>query len=137
LKPKFIDLYIDLAMRIAQMSYAERAKVGALVVSNDAIISYGYNGMPRSWPNQCEVNGITQPEVLHAESNAITKLARFGHGCSNMAMFCTHSPCLECAKLIYQSGIKSIYYKDTYRDTAGIEFLEACPDINVIKHETK
>jgi dCMP deaminase len=93
--------------------------------------------MPRSWPNQCEINGITQPEVLHAESNAITKLARFGHGCSNMAMFCTHSPCLECAKLIYQSGIKSLYYKDTYRDTAGIEFLEACPDINVIKHETK
>ena len=123
MKPKFVKLYLDIADRVSQMSHATRAKVGAVIVVNNTIISYGYNGMPHGWPNECETDGATNPEVLHAESNAIAKLASTATSGQGSAMFITLSPCLECAKLIAQSGIDSVWYRDAYRDHAGIEFL--------------
>jgi dCMP deaminase len=112
----------------AQLSHARRLRVGAVIVKDDTVISYGYNGMPAGWDNNCEdivEDGLkTKPEVLHAESNAIAKLARGANSGAGATIFVTHSPCLECAKLIYQSGISSVYYSTDYRDRAGIEFLE-------------
>jgi len=132
MKPKFIDLYSDIADRIGQMSLAKRAQVGAIIVKDDTIISYGYNGMPRDWPNDCEINGVTRPEVLHAESNAIAKLARGSASGLAADMFVSYSPCLDCAKLIAQTGIKRVWYRQSYRDSAGIDFLRQCK-IEVIK----
>ena len=124
---------MDVAERFAQLSSAQRLHVGAIVVKDDRIISIGYNGMPSGWDNTCE-NHIgfdkgepvlkTKPEVLHAETNAIAKLARSNESGLGADMFVTHSPCLDCAKLIYQSGIAAVYYKNEYRSTQGIEFLE-------------
>ena len=160
MKEKFINLYMDWADRTAQLSYAKRLQVGAVIVKDDSVISYGYNGMPAGWDNNCEDKvwdsgaggwldpeeflakypyeahsdeddsfigryGLkTKPEVLHAESNAIAKLARSSQSGSNASVFITHAPCLDCAKLIYQSGISSVYYRNSYRDMAGVEFLE-------------
>lgn len=129
MKTKFIELYMDWAARAAQLSHAQRLQVGAVVVKDDTVISYGYNGMPAGWSNVCEDvaedGGLkTKAEVLHAESNAIAKLARSANSGQNADLFVTHSPCMECAKLIYQSGIRRIYYKNNYRDDAGIEFLK-------------
>lgn len=120
---------MDWAARAAQLSHAQRLQVGAVVVKDDTVISYGYNGMPAGWSNVCEDvaedGGLkTKAEVLHAESNAIAKLARSANSGQNADLFVTHSPCMECAKLIYQSGIRRIYYKNNYRDDAGIEFLK-------------
>jgi dCMP deaminase len=112
--------------------------VGAIVVKDDRIISIGYNGMPAGWDNNCEdpvydfnsngkmdVVGLkTKPEVLHAESNAIAKLAKSNDSGLGADIFITHAPCIECAKLIYQSGISSVYYGENYRDDSGIEFLK-------------
>jgi dCMP deaminase len=123
MKPKFVDLYSDIADRVGQMSHATRAKVGAVIVKDDTIISYGYNGMPRGWPNDCEIDGATRPEVLHAESNAIAKLARGPASGFGADMFVSYSPCIECAKLIAQTGIRKVWYRQQYRDTAGIDFL--------------
>ena len=122
---------MDVATRFSQLSYAKRLQVGAIIVKDDRIISIGYNGMPSGWDNNCEnviVDGIsselkTKPEVLHAESNAIAKLAKSVESGEGATMFITHSPCIECAKLIYQSGISSVYYKSQYRSNDGIEFL--------------
>lgn len=118
----------------AELSSARRLHVGAIVVKDDRIISIGYNGMPSGWDNNCEEeikwpNGeirhlTTKPEVLHAETNAIAKLAKNGNSSDGAVLFVTHSPCLDCAKLIYQSGINSVYYRNSYRSEDGILFLE-------------
>lgn len=125
MKQKYIDLYMDWAKRTAELSHAKRLHVGAVIVKDDTVISYGYNGMPAGWDNNCEDETyITKKEVLHAESNAIAKLARSHNSGLGADIFITHAPCMECSKLIYQSGIGRVYYGTAYRDTSGIEFLE-------------
>lgn len=161
MKQKYIDLYMDWAKRTAQLSHAKRLNVGAVIVKDDSVISYGYNGMPAGWDNNCEEkewmdpgaggwlspdeiefqwpfvetsdeDGAyigryrlkTKPEVLHAESNAIAKLARSHNSGRDAVLFVTHSPCIECAKLIHQSGIRAVYYGENFRDDAGIQFLK-------------
>ena len=111
----------------AKCSTALRLNVGALIVKDDRIISIGYNGMPSGWDNVCEdENNKSRPEVLHAESNAIAKLAKSSESGDGSAIFITHSPCLDCAKMIYQSGIKQVYYSHKYRSTDGVDFLNKC-----------
>lgn len=117
----------------SELSHARRLHVGAIVVKDDRIISIGYNGMPAGWDNDCEdqiyeedgfhIKLKTKPEVLHAETNAISKLAKSTESGNGAAMFITHSPCLDCAKLIYQSGINSVFYRNNYRNNDGIDFL--------------
>jgi len=159
MKQKYIDLYMDWAERAAQLSHAVRLNVGAVIVKDDTVISYGYNGMPAGWDNTCEDKvwdkgaggwlspeeieaqypyegwheeagrnvryGLkTKPEVLHAESNDIAKLAKSSNSGLDADLFVTHSPCLDCAKLIYQSGIRRVFYNENYRDDAGVRFLE-------------
>ena len=125
MKQKFIEAYMDVAERFAQLSSAVRLQVGAIVVKDDRIVSIGYNGMPTGWDNCCEdENNKSKPEVLHAESNAIAKLAKSSESGEGATIFVTHAPCIDCAKLIYQSGITTVYYKNTYRSTQGLEFLE-------------
>ena len=127
MKDKFIHAYMDVAKRFAKLSTAKRLQVGAIIVKHDRIISIGYNGMPSGWDNCCEIQtetGLeTKPEVLHAESNAIAKLARSSESGESASIFVTHQPCLECAKLIYQAGISSVYYNEPYRLKTGIDFL--------------
>ena len=132
MKQKFINLYMDWATRTAELSHARRLQVGAVIVKDDTVISYGYNGMPAGWDNNCEnIVGYnmgepmlkTKPEVLHAESNAIAKLAKSNNSGAGADLFVTHSPCMECSKLIVQSGIGRVYYSKDYRDDAGIKFL--------------
>ena len=115
---------MDCAERFAQLSTARRAKVGAIIVKDNRIISIGYNGMPSGWDNDCEDHAFdnvmrTKPEVLHAETNAIAKVARSSESCEGAALFCTHLPCMDCAKLIYQSGISTVYYKVEYQSAVG------------------
>ena len=134
MKEKFIDAYMDVAERFAKLSSARRLHVGAIVVKDDRIISIGYNGMPSGWDNDCEYvytnpqtkidELVSRKEVLHAETNAIAKLAKSNESGMGATMFITHAPCLDCAKLIYQSGIGSVLYRNSYRDTSGITFLE-------------
>src|SRR6056300_1757702 len=152
MKSKFINAYMDVAERFAKLSSAKRLQVGAIIVKDDRIISIGYNGMPSGWDNNCEATIFvtkyeaqgydmvaqgyteteqgnwtrlkTRPEVLHAESNALAKLARSSESGEGATMFITHQPCLDCAKLIYQSGISTVYYDTEYRATEGVEFLE-------------
>jgi len=135
MKDKFKRAYMQTAQTFAELSSAQRLHVGAIIVKNDRIISIGYNGMPAGWSNICEdvaEDGTltTKPEVLHAESNAIAKLARSNDSGEGADIFVTHSPCLECAKLIYQSGIKNVYYAKNYRDETGLLFLQKS-NINV------
>jgi dCMP deaminase len=169
MKKKFIETYMDVAERFAQLSSAKRLQVGAIVVKDDRIISIGYNGMPAGWDNDCEnvewcsaggwlsaeeiVEGWpfegtyldadgskvqsryrlkTKPEVLHAEANAITKLARSSESGDDASIFVTHAPCIDCAKLIYQSGIDTVYYKNDYRSTQGLDFLTKS-NVNLVK----
>jgi dCMP deaminase len=134
MKEKFVNAYMDVAERFAELSSARRLHVGAIVVKDDRIISIGYNGMPAGWDNNCEFEFVhpqtkvpelvTNKEVLHAETNAIAKLAKSNESGLGATMFITHAPCLDCAKLIYQSGISSVLYRDAYRDTSGVTFLE-------------
>lgn len=161
MKFKFIQLYMDWAIRCSKLSHAQRLQVGAVIVKDDSVISYGYNGMPAGWDNNCEnkefmssdAGGwlnpdeieerwpfearsdeddayigryklVTKPEVLHAESNAVAKLARSANSGVDADIFITHAPCLDCAKLIYQAGIKRVFYGHAYRDEAGINFLK-------------
>ena len=135
MKPKFIEAYMDVAERFAKLSSAKRLQVGAIVVKDDRIISIGYNGMPAGWTNDCEnivqhsddtVSLKTKPEVIHAEANAIAKLARCTESGDGSTMFLTHAPCMHCAKQIFTAGIKSVYYRNAYRDTDGINFLKSC-----------
>jgi dCMP deaminase len=140
MKQKFIDAYMKTAEVFAELSSARRLHVGAIVVKDDRIISIGYNGMPSGWDNDCEHADAdhlgnyvlkTKPEVLHAETNAIAKLAKSTESGDGATMFITHAPCLDCAKLIYQSGINSVYYRNAYRTDDGIEFLKKCKlDVN-------
>ena len=143
MKQKLKDAYMKTAETFAELSHARRLHVGAIVVKDDRIISIGYNGMPAGWDNDCEYEveefqteyGVgsklvktgelkTKPEVLHAETNAIAKLAKSNESGMGATMFITHAPCLDCAKLIYQSGIGSVLYRNSYRDDSGIVFLE-------------
>ena len=115
---------MDVAKRFAALSSCERRKVGAIIVKDDNIISIGYNGTPAGDDNVCEIDGITKPEVIHAEENAILKLARFGGGGDGSVLFVTLMPCISCAKLIYGCGIKKVYYAEDYRDDSGVLFLK-------------
>ena len=110
---------MDVAERFAQLSSAQRAKVGAIIVKDKRIISIGYNGMPSGWDNECEEDGKTKPEVLHAETNAIAKVAQSNESSRGSELFCTHLPCMECAKLIHQSGIVTVYYREEYQAAKG------------------
>ena len=160
---------MDWAKRTSKLSHAKRLQVGAVIVKDDSVISYGYNGMPAGWDNNCEsqewcsaggwlspeeieegwphegtyvdadgnlMNGRyrlkTKPEVLHAESNAIAKLAKSNNSGLGADLFVTHMPCLDCAKLIYQSGISHVFYSENYRDDSGIKFLKLS-GVNVVK----
>ena len=130
-------LYLDIANRVGQESHAVRAKVGAVLVRDDNILSMGYNGMPSGMDNGCEGERIsfkdgvettttfTLPEVLHAESNALAKIARSTLSSDGATMYVTLSPCMECAKLMVQSGIKRVVYRDQYRDLSSITFLKS------------
>jgi dCMP deaminase len=166
MKQKFIDYYMDVAERTGKLSYAIRRQVGAVIVKDNRILSYGYNGMPTGWDNECEYKDyispdaggwlnpdeiyerwpfeeevtkttaegeewkynaryrlVTKDEVLHAESNAIAKVSGSTESSEDATLFVTTAPCIHCAKMIFQSGIKSVFYKEEYRDTAGIDFL--------------
>lgn len=160
MKQKYIELYKDFAERTAKLSHARRLQVGAVIVKDDTVISYGYNGMPSGWDNNCEDKEYmgdaggwlspeeieaqwpfeewvaslrrkvrfrlkTKPEVLHAESNAIAKLAKNNNSGTGADIFITHAPCMECSKLIFQSGIRRVYYGSQYRDDSGVKFLQA------------
>jgi len=124
-KQKRLDnTYIQMAECWAQLSHSKRAKVGALIVKDQMIISDGYNGTPNGFDNCCEIDGKTKWEVLHAEANAILKAAKHGTSLKGGTLYLTMSPCKNCAKLIFQSGISRLVYKDEYRDKEGIEFLQ-------------
>jgi dCMP deaminase len=140
-------------MKIAEvtsgLSYAKRLQVGAVIVKDNQILATGYNGMPSGWENVCEnevmqtyagfegailnTKLVTKPEVLHAETNAIAKVAQSTESSKDSTLFCTHAPCMECAKLIYQSGITTVYYKNNYRDESGLNFLRLS-GVNVHEH---
>ena len=152
MKDKFVDLYMDVAQRVAHLSHGVRLKVGAVIVKDHRILSYGYNGTPSGFDNCCEYktyltpdisdisdgDAILQypfeddigrhfltsnPEVIHAETNAIAKVAKGGDSSDQASIFITHSPCIECSKLILQSGISSVYYGIDYRKDDGIKLL--------------
>ena len=120
---KFDHSYLEMAEIWAQNSYCKRRKVGALLVKDRMIISDGYNGTPSGFENICEEDGVTKPYVLHAEANAITKVAKSGNSSEGATLYVTASPCLECSKLIIQSGSKRVVYRDEYRLTDGIDLL--------------
>ena len=124
-KQRLLDLrYLRMAAIWAENSYGQRRKVGALVVKEKMIISDGYNGTPSGFENVCEdAHGVTHPYVLHAEANAITKLARSGNNSDQATLYVTASPCIECAKLIIQAGIRRVVYAEQYRLTDGIDLL--------------
>ena len=125
-KQKRVDLrYLQMARIWAQNSYCQRRQVGALVVKEGTIISDGFNGTPSGFENHCEEeNNVTKPYVLHAEANAITKLARSSNNSDGATIYITASPCIECAKLIIQAGIKRVVYGEQYRLTDGVDLLE-------------
>lgn len=135
MKQKLKDAYMKTAETFAELSHARRRHVGAVIVKDDNIISFGWNGMPAGWDNNCEFEQtdpqtgqttlVTREEVLHAESNAIAKLARGPQSGNDADLFVTTAPCIHCAKLIYQSGIKRVWFRDGYRDNSGIDFLKA------------
>jgi len=162
MKQKFIDYYMDVAERTSRLSSAIRRQVGAVIVKDNRILSYGYNGMPTGWENTCENKEympgdsrdgelypyeeydktvesnrryrlVTKDEVLHAESNAIAKVSGSTESSEDATLFVTTAPCIHCAKMIFQSGIKNVFYRDTYRDDAGVEFL-AKGGVNVTKY---
>ena len=122
---KFDKSYLAMAGVWAENSYCQRRKVGALIVKDRMIISDGYNGTPCGFENVCEDdNGITKPYVLHAEANAITKVAKSNNSSDGATLYVTAAPCVECAKLIIQSGIRRVVYRDSYRITDGLELME-------------
>ena len=134
---KLDERYLRMARIWAENRYCKRRQVGALVVKDKMIISDGYNGTPSGFENVCEdANGITKPYVLHAEANAITKLARSGNNSDGSTLYVTASPCIECAKLIIQSGIRRVVYGEKYRLTDGIDLLKRA-GIEVVYKEIK
>jgi len=144
MKQKFVDYYMKVAELTSTLSYAKRLQVGSVIVKGNKILATGYNGMPSGWDNTCETTEIveldekfikqlvTKQEVLHSETNAIAKVSASTESSEGATMFCTHAPCINCAKMIYQSGINSLFY----RDTAGITFLESS-GVSVTKYETQ
>jgi len=124
-KKRDLDMrYLRMAKIWGENSYCERRKVGALVVKDKMIISDGYNGTPSGFENVCEdENNVTKPYVLHAEANAITKIARSGNNSDGSTLYVTDAPCIECAKLIIQSGIRRVVYAKNYRIQDGVELL--------------
>jgi dCMP deaminase len=161
MKEKFINYYMKMAEITAELSYAKRLQVGAVIVKNQQVIGTGYNGTPAGWDNDCEnvewcsaggwlsaeeiVEGWpyegtyldtdgnemqgryrlkTKPETLHSEMNALMKVARSTESSEGATLFCTHAPCIDCAKAIYQAGINSVYFRNHYRDDSGLNFLE-------------
>jgi dCMP deaminase len=161
MKTKFIQAHMKAAEVYAELSTATRLHVGCVAVKNDTIIGIGYNGMPSGWDNNCEeieyiakedcqytdkylvYNGFTETahgwsklhskkEVLHAESNCLAKIARSTNSSDGASLFVTHAPCLDCAKIIYQAGIREVYYKNDYRSIDGINFLKKC-EIKVVQ----
>ena len=146
MKPKFLNAHMKAAEVYSQLSSARRLQVGCVVVKDNTIIGIGYNGMPSGWNNDCEKRSytnidtkwqyldedgstyslVTRPEVLHAESNALAKVARSTNSSEGASVFVTHAPCLDCAKMMYQAGINSVYYRSSYRDTSGVDFLKEC-----------
>ena len=122
---KFDKAYLEMAAIWARNSYCKRRQVGALIVKDRMIISDGYNGTPSGFENVCEdESGATKPYVLHAEANAITKVAKSGNSSEGATLYVTASPCVECAKLIIQAGIRRVVYKDPYRLTDGVDLLK-------------
>ena len=120
---KFDRPYLEMAEIWARNSYCKRRQVGALLVKDKMIISDGYNGTPSGFENVCEENGVTKPYVLHAEANAISKVAKSGNNSEGATLYVTAAPCIECSKLIIQCGIKRVVYKDEYRLTDGVDLL--------------
>jgi dCMP deaminase len=138
---KWDKAYMTTAGSFAQLSSAKRLQVGCVIVKDNRIVSVGYNGMPSGWDNKCEDRVLydygnrsseakyqlkTKPEVLHAETNAIAKMARSPESAEDASLYTTHAPCFDCSKLIYQSGIKSVFYKEEYRSNDGLTFLRKC-----------
>lgn len=145
---KFDDAHMKVAETYAKLSSATRLKVGSIIVKDDRIISIGYNGTPAGWDNACEdiiteqstyvidnggleypmstIRTKTKQEVIHAEMNAIGKLAKSVESGKDATMYITHAPCFECAKLIHIAGIKKVFYREQYRNTEGLEFLDKC-----------
>ncbi|WLD23866.1 dCMP deaminase family protein [Flavobacterium dauae] len=122
---KYDRAYLKIAREWGQLSYCQRKKVGAIIVKNKMIISDGYNGTPSGFENCCEdEEGSTKWYVLHAEANAILKVAKSTQSCENATLYITMSPCRDCSKLIHQSGIVRVVYQNSYKDLAGIEFLK-------------
>ncbi len=136
LKQKHIEAYMDTAFRFSKCSTAKRLKVGCIAVKDNKIISIGYNGTPNNCNDGiCEdENNKTLPFVIHAEMNMISKLAKGTESSEGCIVFITHSPCIECSKLMYQCGISTIYYEEDYRDSSGLDFLKSY-GVNVIKLE--
>jgi dCMP deaminase len=161
MKEKFINYYMKMAELTAELSYAKRLQVGAVIVKNQQVIGTGYNGTPAGWDNDCEdkewcsgggwlsaeeimegwpYEGTyldsdgnemvgryrlkTKPETLHSEMNALMKVARSTESSEGATLFCTHAPCIDCAKAIYQAGIRNVYFRNHYRDDNGLKFLE-------------
>ena len=129
---KWDKAHMKVAEVYSNLSSAKRLQVGAVIVKDNRIISIGYNGMPSGWTNECEYtdeygfNAVTKPEALHAETNAIAKVARSSESGEGATIYTTHQPCLHCAKLIYQSGISRVVWKNTYKTEEGIDFLLKC-----------
>lgn len=123
MKKKYIFAHMKATAIYAKLSSCKRLQVGALVVKDNRIISIGYNGTPAGDDNCCEKDNVTLSTVIHAESNAIVKLAASNESAKDAAMFITVSPCIDCAKIIYQAGIKNVYYGEVYRDSDGLKFL--------------
>ena len=132
MKPKFRDYYMQVAELTAHLSRARRLQVGCVIVRDDNIISFGWNGTPPGWDNNCEdtvwhSNGErtlkTRPEVIHAEANALIKLAKSSMSSAGATIFLTHAPCVECAKLISSAGIKQVFYRHQYRNQDGVDLL--------------
>jgi len=122
---KYDRAYLKMALEWGKLSYCKRKQVGALIVKNRMIISDGFNGTPSGFDNCCEdASGNTKWEVLHAEANAILKVASSTQSAKNATLYITLSPCIQCSKLIHQAGIKRVVYANTYKDTAGLKFLE-------------
>ena len=131
---KYDKLYMDLAIRIADMSHDTDKKVGSIVVKENNILAFGFNGMPSGMPNECKKqDGSTKREVIHAESNAICKLAKTTSSAEGATMYCTLSPCIECAKLMIQSGITRFVFNELYKNDAGIRMLLEFSGIKVDK----
>lgn len=129
---KWDKAHMEVAETYAKLSSARRMQVGAVLVKDNRIISIGYNGMPSGWTNECETTDeygnmpVTKPEVLHAETNAIAKVAKSNESAEGATLYTTCAPCLECAKLIYQSGISRVVYGHGYKNENGLTFLEQC-----------